>query len=229
MQRYNWTGTYNTRDIGYTPTVKGGIIQYGRFIRSDAPCKISDETKTFLAKENFKTIIDLRNKNVASKNPNVFEKDSRFSCFNFPLSVNLKVPYSEDDVIRNYYDMLENQQAIKEIFQTMANSNSNILFHCQEGKDRTGIISAILLLIAEVSDIDIYADYAVSNVYLYEMIKIAKTIPNGIPNYLLYVKPEYMEMVLTYLRKKYETIENYLLTKEVSHFEIDKLKKKLLE
>lgn len=122
MQRYNWTGTYNTRDIGNTPTVKGEIVQYGRFIRSDAPCKISDETKTFLDKENFKTIIDLRNKNVVSKNPNAFEKDSRFSCFNFPLSVNLEVTYSEDDVIKNYYDMLENQQAIKNIFHTMANS-----------------------------------------------------------------------------------------------------------
>ena len=229
MQRYNWTGTYNTRDIGYTPTVSGGIIQYGRFIRSDAPCKISDETKIFLVKENFKTIIDLRNENVVSKSPNAFEKDSRFSCYNFPLSVQFEVPYSEDDVIRNYYDMLENRQAITNIFQTMANSDSNILFHCQEGKDRTGIISAILLLLAGVSDIDIYADYEVSNVYLYEMIKIAKTIPDGIPNFLLYVKPEYMEMVLTYLRKKYETIENYLLAKGLSRFEIDKLKSKLLE
>lgn len=45
------------------------------------------------------------------------------------------------------------------------------------------------------------------------MVKIAKTIPNGIPDYMLYIKPEYMEGVLAHLREKYETVEKYLLGK----------------
>ena len=83
-----------------------------------------------------------------------------------------------------------------------------------------------MLLLAGASDIDIYADYEISNVYLYEMVKTAKTI---LPDYLLYVKPEYMENILRYLRNKYETVEDYLLSKGISKTEIYKLKSKLLD
>lgn len=48
MQRYNWENTFNTRDLGYTPTTTSKYIKFQRFIRSDAPCKIKDEVKDFL-------------------------------------------------------------------------------------------------------------------------------------------------------------------------------------
>lgn len=226
MQRYNWNNTFNVRDLGYTPTMNGKYIKSQRFIRSDVPHKIDDDVKEFLIEHNIRTIIDLRNKKIANMNPNAFVSDSRFFCYNFPLIISAKAANSENDVIENYYQMLENDAAITNIFRTMANSIGGILFHCQEGKDRTGIIAGILLLLAGTSDIDIYADYEISNVYLYEMIKTAKSI---LPDYLLYVKPEYMESILKYLRKKYETIENYLLSKGISKTEIYKLKSKLLD
>lgn len=226
MQRYNWNNTFNTRDLGHTPTANGKYIMPQRFIRSDAPHTISDDVKEFLIRNNIKTIIDLRNEKIANMNPNAFVADSRFLCYNFPLSINVKAANSENDIIENYYHMIENDTAIANIFGAMANSTGGILFHCQEGKDRTGIIATLLLLLAGVSDIDIYADYEISNVYLYEMIKTAKGI---LPDYLLYVKPEYMENVLTYLREKYETAEKFLLLKGLSETEIYKLKSKLLD
>lgn len=70
----------------------------------------------------------------------------------------------------------------------MANAEGETLFHCQEGKDRTGVISILLLLLGDVADIDIIVDYEISNAYLYRMTKVAKTIPNCIPDYLLYIK-----------------------------------------
>ncbi|MCH5272335.1 MAG: tyrosine-protein phosphatase [Lachnospiraceae bacterium] len=226
MQRYNWVNTFNARDLGYTQTINGNYIKPLRFIRSDCPHAVSDDVKEFLIKNNIKTIIDIRNENIANANPNAFVSDRRFMCYNFPLSINSKPINSENDIIENYYHMIENDIAIANIFGTMANSSGGVLFHCQEGKDRTGMISGLLLLLAGVSDIDIYADYEISNVYLYEMIKIAKA---ALPNYLLYVKPEYMENVITYIREKYETIENYLLLKGISEMEIHKLKSKLLD
>ena len=226
MQRYNWDKTFNARDLGYTPTMNGNYIKPLRFIRSDSPHTMYDDVKDFLIMNNIVTIIDLRDEKIANRSPNAFVSDSRFSCYNYPLSTNAKVPNSESDVIENYYRMIENDTAIADIFGTMANSNGGMLFHCQEGKDRTGIISAILLLLAGVSDIDIYADYEISNVYLYEMIKVAKAV---LPDYLLYVKPEYMENILKYLREKYKTVEKYLLLKGVSEIEIHNLKGKLLD
>lgn len=226
MQRYNWKNTFNARDLGYTPTMNGIYIKPQRFIRSDALHTIDDDVKEFLVEHNIITIIDLRNTKIADMNPNAFVTDNRFNSFNFPLSINAKVVNSEEDVIENYYQMIENDTAITNILGTMANSVGGILFHCQEGKDRTGMIAAILLLLAGVSDIDIYADYEISNVYLYEMINTAKAI---LPDYLLYVKLEYIKSVLKYLREKYETVENYLLSKGISKTEIYQLKSKLLD
>lgn len=229
MQRYNWENTFNTRDLGYTPTTTGKYIKFQRFIRSDAPCKIKDEVKDFLLENNVKTVIDLRNENIVKINPNAFEGDVRFSTYNFPLSVNPKAVKSEKDVIENYYRMVENDEAMFQIFHIMADSEGSILFHCQEGKDRTGVISALLLLLGDVADIDIIADYEISNAYLYHMTQIAKNVPGGIPAFLLYIKPEYMDAVLSYLRDNYGTVENYLLKKGVLQAEIEMLKRKLLE
>jgi protein-tyrosine phosphatase len=171
MQRYNWTGTLNTRDLGGTPTTNGEYVKYQKFIRSDAPNKISNDIRDFLVDRDIKTIIDLRNENIGKRAPNAFFQNDRFQRYNFPLSINAKVPNSEGDFIENYYCMLENEIAIANIFKIMENSKSGVLFYCQEGKDRTGLIAAIILLLAEVSDIDIFADYEISNVYLYEMVK----------------------------------------------------------
>ena len=226
MQRYNWGHTFNTRDLGHTPTMDRKYIKPQRFIRSDAPHTVSDDVKDFLINNKIACVIDLRNKEAADMNPNAFAYDSRFSCYNYPLSVNVRAANTENDVIENYCQMIENDTAIANIFGTMANVDGGVLFHCQEGKDRTGVISGMLLLLAGVSDIDIYADYEISNAYLYEWIKKAKAI---LPDYLLYVKPEYMEKILKYLREKYETIENYLQSKGISGIEISKLKSKLLD
>lgn len=206
--------------------MNGRCIKPLRFIRSDCPHTISDDVKDFLIRNNINTVIDLRNEKIADMNPNVLVTDNRFLCYNFPLSINAKTANSEKDIIKNYFHMIENDNANYNIFRTMANLSGGILFHCQEGKDRTGIISALLLLLAGVSDIDIYADYEISNVYLYEMIKTAKAV---LPDYLLYVKIEYMENVLKYLREKYSTVENYLLSKGISETDIHKLKGKLLD
>ena len=229
MQRYNWENTFNTRDLGYTPTATGRSIKFQRFIRSDAPCNIKDDVKDFLLENNVKTVIDLRNENIVKMNPNVFEGDVRFSAYNFPLSVNPITVKSEEDVIENYYRMIENDRAIFQIFHTMAYAKGGILFHCQEGKDRTGVISALLLLLGDVSDIDIIADYEISNAYLYQMTQIAKNVSGGIPDFLLYIRSEYMDAILSYMRNKYGTIDNYLLKKGIILTEIEMLKRKLLE
>lgn len=155
--------------------------------------------------------------------------DVRFLTYNFPSSVSPKEVKSEEDVIENYLRMIENDEAIFHIFNTMANSEDGILLHCQEGKDRTGVISALLLLLGDVADIDIIADYEISNAYLYQMTQIAKNVQGGIPAFLLYIKPGYMDAVLSYLRDKYGTVENYLLKKGILQTEIEMSKRKLLE
>lgn len=226
MQRYTWPNTFNTRDLGCTQTMDGGCVKPLRFIRGDAPRTVSEDIKDFLLRHNIQTVIDLRSRKISDADPSGFVADGRFLCRNFPLAVSAEPAKTESEIIENYCRMLENDAVIADIFGTMANAAGGVLFHCQEGKDRTGIVAALLLLLAGVPDIDIYADYEISNVYLYKMIKAAKAV---LPGHLLYVRAEYMEGVLKYLREKYETAENYLLAKGISQEEIHKLKRKLLD
>ena len=52
-------------------------------------------------------------------------------------------------------------------------------------------------------------------------------VAGGIPAFLLYIKAEYMDAVLSYLRDKYGAIEDCLLKKGISKTEIEMLKRKL--
>lgn len=57
---------------------------------------------------------------------------------------------------------------IKEIFDLIAKQvgDGTILFHCVSGKDRTGVVAMLLLLLAGVSELDVIADFVVSAVYM---------------------------------------------------------------
>lgn len=54
------------------------------------------------------------------------------------------VPKSVDDVSKSYINMLDSQ--MYRIIDLICNAKSNVLYFCNAGKDRTGVVSAILLL-----------------------------------------------------------------------------------
>lgn len=60
-------------------------------------------------------------------------------------------------------DSLEHMSEIIRTIVTHKPEDGALLYHCTEGKDRTGIISLILLRLLGVSDADIYEDYVFTN------------------------------------------------------------------
>ena len=68
----------------------------------------------------------------------------------------------------------KNIKNIKNILETIANSENGVLFHCSAGKDRTGIITAIIFMLCEVQENEIIKDYMLSKEnlkYKFEKIK----------------------------------------------------------
>ena len=51
---------------------------------------------------------------------------------------------------------------IKNILETIVNSEDGVLFHCSAGKDRTGVITAIIFMLCEVQENEIIKDYMLS-------------------------------------------------------------------
>ena len=54
---------------------------------------------------------------------------------------------------------------MSEVLKVLAEAESGVLFHCTAGKDRTGVVSAIILMLCGVERETIVRDYVVSREY----------------------------------------------------------------
>jgi protein tyrosine/serine phosphatase len=112
--------------------------------------------------------------------------------------------------------------------------NHPLLFHCSAGKDRTGILTAILLNILDVTDEDIINDYSLSASYMEVLLNRMKSESQmaedskSLPDYFWKAAPESMAAFLSFLSKEYGSVRGYLKAKgaELSLFE--RLEKALL-
>jgi protein-tyrosine phosphatase len=97
-----------------------------------------------------------------------------------------------------------------------APENHPLVFHCAIGKDRTGILAAVLLSALGVADKDIIEDYTLSAPYMVELIsrkniwlEIAIAV-KVLPGYFWEAAPESMVMLLTEIRKEHGSAAGYL-------------------
>ncbi len=126
--------TRNTRPI---------IENSFRFIRSDVPTKITENEKNWLLSNNVTTIVDLRTDDERMRKPCPLIDDGRFSYYVCAVAGGDKVPSSTDDVSKSYIAMVDTQ--FDAMIEFLLNVKSNVLYFCNAGKDRTGVVSAVLL------------------------------------------------------------------------------------
>jgi protein-tyrosine phosphatase len=123
--------------------------------------------------------------------------------------------------------MLADFPAIKRILSIIIRQKGSIFIHCYVGKDRTGVVAALLLLIAGVNTSDILADYQIS--YTYLRLRIRELLHNHpeLPDFTGRSDMEYMEATLDNFFKTYGTIQNYLQQVGLHSDEVTALKNKL--
>lgn len=131
------------------------------------------------------------------------EVDSRFIYLNKPVTIdglvdidtiNGIVPKTVTDVPKSYILMADKN--MKNIINIILNSKTNVLYFCSAGKDRTGVVSAILMLIYKESRINIIDDYmkSLDNIkVIFE--KYSKEFPD-INTDIIYPKREFIESFL---------------------------------
>ncbi len=148
--------THNTRDLGGI-AVKHGIVRRGLVYRSGALCFIRENDARRIDALGLKTIIDLRVPSEIKK-----EGGDKISLMSVkPSVVNLPMKSYRGFERLSYESYMEdNPQAIRGFFNTVADSSKlPVLFHCSAGKDRTGIMAALLLDILGASREAIFDDY----------------------------------------------------------------------
>jgi protein-tyrosine phosphatase len=118
-----------------------------------------------------------------------------------------------------YLDLMPRKEYGGQIIQALeiiaGPENYPLIFNCAVGKDRTGILAAVLLSVLGVADADIIEDYSLSGPYMEEIRKLVETDPHGedvkaLPDFFWKASPESMAMLLNTLRKDYGSVEGYL-------------------
>lgn len=128
-----------------------------RYIRSDYPGKLTDDEVQWLLQNGITTIVDLREEKEYAIKPCVLEDKEEFIYYHLPVTGGGGVPESPKAVAKSYIAMMDDQ--MDRIIHTIMNANSNVLFFCGAGKDRTGVVSAIILKKLGYSDQIIIDDY----------------------------------------------------------------------
>ena len=99
-----------------------------------------------------------RRKSKGSPTPLAQEPGIRY--LHCPLAGDGRVP-APDEVPLSYMEMADGTGQMAGALQAIAEAPQAVLFHCTAGKDRTGVVAALLLWLAGVSEEDILADYIV--------------------------------------------------------------------
>ncbi len=216
------TGAYNVRDLGGYPC-EAGCTAWRAFLRADDLGRLTMSDIGFLKEYGLAAVVDLRGAAEARAVPDPFAADETVAYLHMPLmneeataspDLSKTVRDVADDYLpKAYIGMLsESKPAVKRIFSFIAAQRPGcILYHCAAGKDRTGVLSALLLGLCGVCDADILANYSVTYTYLRANAELMKA-SSGYPKGVMYSLPEYLEPSLAVIHGQYGGFEAYLLS-----------------
>lgn len=213
-------GCKNFRDLGGLQG-KNGLTRYGKLYRTDCMSRLTNEDIEQLKTEEGTCVIDLRTSPELGRSPNPTENAEGFIYYNISLFDGIKskdyINNSPESLPGMYRDLIDEAgEYIARVYKTMLkHENNRTIFHCSAGKDRTGIIAALLLRLAGVDDETIINNYSVSYTLMEDVFKAqaAQLRRDGINvNEALYLtEPEYMRELLLYIDTNYSGVRSYLL------------------
>lgn len=160
---------YNWRDLGGLPTTDGRSTRGGMLFRSDTLQELDDADARRLADEvGLRTVVDLRlNGEVTREGRGPLENQSSVRHLGVPIvSIDLSVPgtavplITADMHVPHYLGFLEvSATKFQTIAETLADDGLPAVVHCAAGKDRTGVVVAVILDAVGVERQGIIDDY----------------------------------------------------------------------
>jgi protein-tyrosine phosphatase len=158
-------GISNLRDVGGYATLDGRVTRWRTLFRSGCMDRLSLPGQEWLVERaGLRTVIDLRQDDEIVSRPNVFADSARVRYRRVPL---FDGPPPEDVPIPlevGYWRMLEQRHTrVRAVFEQLLEPGAlPALIHCYAGKDRTGVLVALILAAVGVPYATVAADYALS-------------------------------------------------------------------
>ncbi len=240
----------NFREVGGYRTTDGRTVKRGVLYRAGKLDGLTDAGHAQLQALGVRTVCDLRGIAEAEQHPDQVSADITY-C-HLPIEPENETLGSLRDYFFNKSRLLEGMyriyhdlfleghpQMFGEAVNIVANpDNHPVILHCTAGKDRTGLIVAIILELLGVPDEVIIADYTLSNhsydyYHVYTQQRLGRLALLGVKADdlwpLLVCDPDFLISSLVHLRGHYGSVENYLLKKGgVSADTIAQLRQNLL-
>jgi protein tyrosine/serine phosphatase len=239
-----WEGCVNVRDLGGLPTEDGRRTRLGGVVRSDNVRRLTDEGWRALAEHGVQRIVDLRfPEELAEDQPRDVEIDvvhvsvlgAEFDPdYVKELDAHLAANDVADHYAWSYVEFLERyRERFGQAFAAIADADGTVVVHCFAGKDRTGLVAAILLRLAGVDHATIGADYALTadnlrarwQVWLREArdeeerAKLEK---------LQHTPADAMSRVVQEVERRYGDVASYLRAAGLSDEQVERLRERLV-
>jgi protein tyrosine/serine phosphatase len=238
-RRLDWEGCLNARDLGGYATAGGRETRWGAVVRSDSPAALTGAGRAALAAYGVRAIVDLRLPAELADDPNPFAEpgDHGIAYTNVSfIDPAAAPPDAVTTMAEDYLQMLDRYRpGVAEAMSAVAGApDGAVVVHCAAGKDRTGLISALLLGLVGVPAETIAADYAMTAELLRprEQAWLAACPPEERAEREAVVAryaptAEVMLAVLAGLDERHGGVEAYLLEAGVPGDDLDRLRDRL--
>jgi protein-tyrosine phosphatase len=233
-----WPDLLNARDLGGLRS-SSGETTWRRVVRADNFNKLAPAGVVAMVAYGVRTVIDLRDPRELEKFPNpLVAAPPRGVVF-------ASVPLVSDA----NWEAFKNPAWMKEGYALMARlSHDNIakvvaavsdarpggvVVHCHAGKERTGVVAALLLSLAGVPDETVAEDWTVTDEYLQPLYQ--EWLANETDSTLrakrlegFVTRAEHILDVLTYVRRTHGSVEEFLLAGGLTADQLDRARRRLL-
>lgn len=235
LQRTFFDGLTNDRDLGGMPNREGQLFRKKVFLRTDSPSDLTESQIEAIKNYGVRTVIDLRSETEFLNFGNPFSKDPDVRFYNIPLFVGDPNSQSDDTMkwlathrLGDFYVIVLEQlgDRVAQVLRVLKDNTDGIcMYHCAQGKDRTGIITALLYLLHGASDENIILNYRVSYEYGKEVFdKLLVKLPPNM-QHTMRSDSENMVIMLDFMKKNYNgDVTSYMRKIGMSDEEIRELK-----
>lgn len=234
----DWDGCLNLRDLGGLPTEDGHTTAFGAFVRGDTLCGLTEAGRGALLGYGIRTVIDLRSPEELTAEPNPFAAlPDVVSYVHRPLNdpateTRLSVTASAAERYVLMTDAAAVRERLAAIFSSMASApEGGVLFHCFAGRDRTGVVAALLLRLARVGLDSIVEDFEVTDTRLRARYDQWLTKLEGTPRkrFLssLEARGHPIHRTIEHVEERHGSVASYLEKHGTSRTEIDRVRARI--
>jgi protein-tyrosine phosphatase len=244
-------GAFNARDLGGYATADGRRVRWGRVFRTSHLGDLTPDDQAYLERIGIRLICDLRVPDeIAAKPDRPLRGAATFarplltegSKIRQILTVLRYRNRLDQLLLRGYISNMIDQNApvFGAIYRQMTDpANLPVILHCTAGKDRAGMVSALLLAALGVPEATIIADYSLSNRFFDHFKEAAGVQADKLRRLgvridalhpMLLAAPNTMRTALDYVRTRYGGAIRYLTDQAgMTEAEIEALRTHLLE